>query len=270
MNQSSAKLVKGKKLQLTAAADYDRETTMDYMVYWKSSNERVATVSESGEVTALCPGKTVVTVYHDEVADTCTVYVLPKKQEILRCFVSGDKLKLSLKPQTGVDGYVLYRSTTEKGTYKKVKTIKNAPAATYTLAAVKGKKNYYYKARSYVTIDGKRYFGAFSMVCSRVPQQVTMTKVIANHQAVTLKWNRAKRAAKYAVYRSKQRATGYQEIALVSKDRSRKYCDKTIQKGETYYYKVAGVRKISGQYVYGPYSDVYQVVVDEQGNIMIE
>ncbi|MBR2175654.1 MAG: Ig-like domain-containing protein [Clostridia bacterium] len=60
LSQTSAALIRGDKLTLKAAV-YPSDFADDYL-YFESSDETVATVSQSGEVTALAPGISVITV----------------------------------------------------------------------------------------------------------------------------------------------------------------------------------------------------------------
>ena len=62
---------------------------------------------------------------------------------------------------TSVSGYEIYRSTNQNGTYSLVKKVtKNSTNSTTFVAQKKG--TYYYKVRSYVTVNGVKIYGDFS------------------------------------------------------------------------------------------------------------
>lgn len=68
------------------------------------------------------------------------------------------KLKISWKKASGIDGYVLYRSTSQGGNYKRIKTIKNPKTVNYTDSSLKNGKKYYYKVYAYKKVDDGTIF----------------------------------------------------------------------------------------------------------------
>lgn len=68
------------------------------------------------------------------------------------------KLKISWKKASGIDGYVLYRSTSQDGNYKRIKTIKNPKTVNYTDSSLKKGKKYYYKVDAYKKVDDGTIF----------------------------------------------------------------------------------------------------------------
>ncbi|HCT92539.1 MAG TPA: hypothetical protein DF613_14350 [Lachnospiraceae bacterium] len=73
---------------------------------------------------------------------------------------------ITLKAQTGVSGYGIYRSTSETGTFKRVKTILSGATMKYTNTKLVSKKTYYYKARAYYSVGSTIVWGAYSPVMS--------------------------------------------------------------------------------------------------------
>ena len=49
----------------------------------------------------------------------------------------------------GAGGYEIYRSTSKKGNYKKIATVKKAGTTSYKDKSVKSGKTYYYKVRPF-------------------------------------------------------------------------------------------------------------------------
>ncbi len=88
---------------------------------------------------------------------------------------------------------------------------------------------------------------------SAVPEAVAnlMAQPVA-HDTVTLKWEKAEKATKYAIYRSLEEKTGYQKIKTVGDVDT--YKDKTVEVGVTYFYKVLS---FNGS-IRGDYSSVVQ------------
>ncbi len=76
------------------------------------------------------------------------------------------KIKLTWKRDSKADGYYIYRSSSQKGGYKKVKTVTKNKTVTWTDKKVKSKKTYYYKIRSYVNTSTGTKSSKYSSVVS--------------------------------------------------------------------------------------------------------
>ncbi|MBR1763565.1 MAG: hypothetical protein IJ731_09430 [Eubacterium sp.] len=69
---------------------------------------------------------------------------------------------------SNVTGYEVYRATSSKGKYSRVKTIKQGSASTVSFKNTKLKKGkkYYYKVRAYKTVGSKKIYSLYSAVKS--------------------------------------------------------------------------------------------------------
>lgn len=93
-----------------------------------------------------------------------SVTITPKVPSIT---VKSNKKKtatISWKKLSGVDGYVVYRSTKKNSGYKKVTTIKKASTKSYINKKLKSKITYYYKVRSYKKVNGKTAYSNYSSI----------------------------------------------------------------------------------------------------------
>lgn len=72
------------------------------------------------------------------------------------------KAKLIWKKVKAASGYEIYMSTKKSSGYKKIKTIKKAKTVTFTKSGLKKKKTYYFKVRTYRTVNGVIYYGSYS------------------------------------------------------------------------------------------------------------
>ena len=70
-------------------------------------------------------------------------------------------VKLKWAKVSGASGYVIYRATSESGTYKKKATV---TAKTYTDKKLKSKKTYYYKAYAYRTVGKTKFCSSYGTV----------------------------------------------------------------------------------------------------------
>lgn len=76
--------------------------------------------------------------------------------------LKNHKVCITYTKTTRADGYVVYRATTKNGDYKRIGTVKEKNAFTFTDTTVKKGKTYYYKMRAYKLINGKKVYGSFS------------------------------------------------------------------------------------------------------------
>ena len=76
-------------------------------------------------------------------------------------------LKVTWKKKAGVNGYQLRYSTSKKFKKAKTVTIKKAKTTAKTIKKLKAKKKYYVRIRTYITVDGKKYYSKWSKVKSK-------------------------------------------------------------------------------------------------------
>lgn len=94
LNESELSIVEGQKQILTATISPENATNKE--VTWKSSDESVATVSETGEVTAIAKGDVVITVTTVDGSKTARCLFFVEKATIPVTGVSLNKTELSL------------------------------------------------------------------------------------------------------------------------------------------------------------------------------
>ncbi len=262
LNKTSASVTSGQTLQLTASQQVtpasDGSTSKVFRQNWTSSNASIATVSSTGKVTGVKPGRATIKVSNGNVSASCVVTVLPKKMTLSSVsLTSAGKAKLKWKKQAGVTGYQIFRATSETGKYTRVKTIKNASTLTAALPANTGSKAYYYKVRGYKTISGVNYYGEFSDVKSCAPKKPAGAAAKAlSGKKIKVSWKKVSAANGYEVYRATKANGKYKKVATVANKKKVSVTDTSLKKGKTYYYKVKAYRLIKGKKVYGPDSAI--------------
>lgn len=96
-------------------------------------------------------------------SQTKTFLIVPKKQKITSAKVSSRKVTIKWREDEDADGYVLYRSTSPSSGFSKVATYNRTGRTSYQSGRM-ARGTYYYKVRSYVVVDGKKQYGAYSAV----------------------------------------------------------------------------------------------------------
>ena len=128
---------------------------VDYTVSYKN-NKKV------GKATVTIKGKGAYTG-----TITKTFKINPKKTTIKKATSPKTRqLKVSYGKVKGVTGYQVKYSTSKKFTKKTTKTVtvKGAGKTSKTIKKLKKGKTYYVKVRSYKTVNGVKYYGAYSAV----------------------------------------------------------------------------------------------------------
>lgn len=70
---------------------------------------------------------------------------------------------------SSAEGYQIYRASSKKGTYKKVKTITQAETVKHVDKKLKPGKTYYYKVRAYEKSGKKTRYSKFSEIKAKTP-----------------------------------------------------------------------------------------------------
>lgn len=149
--------------------------------------------------------------------------------------------KLTWNKVTAAEKYRLYRADSKNGTYKVVKTTKASSSFLDTTA--EPGKTYYYKVRAICEdpFTGEDSYSAYSNVvsslCDLAKPEITVT--VTKNGDPKISWEAVDGAAKYYVYRSTSKSSGFKHIKSTITALS--YTDTTANAGTKYYYKVKAV-----------------------------
>ena len=103
---------------------------------------------------------------------TLTFKIMPGQMTAVKAKkCSTNSITLSWKKDSSVTGYQIFQSTAIDGKYKKIATISKNTTKTYQHKNLTEGQCYYYKIRSYKTVNGKKWFGAFSeikSICTKI------------------------------------------------------------------------------------------------------
>ncbi|WP_419072533.1 hypothetical protein [Ruminococcus sp.] len=93
---------------------------------------------------------------------TKTFKINPAKQEIQKLTAKSKAFFVDWAQKGSATGYEIQYATNSKFTSAKKVTITNKKTDTKTVSKLSGKKKYYVRVRSYTTVKGTKYYGAWS------------------------------------------------------------------------------------------------------------
>ena len=151
----SNKSYTGKNITQSITVKYNGKTLKngtDYTVsYSNNKNIGTATVKIAGK------GSYTGTI-------TKTFKINPAKQEIQKLTAKSKAFFVDWAQKGSATGYEIQYATNSKFTSAKKVTITNKKTDTKTISKLSGKKKYYVRVRSYTTVKGTKYYGAWSSV----------------------------------------------------------------------------------------------------------
>ena len=151
----STKAFTGKNITQSITVKYNGKTLKngtDYTVsYSNNKNIGTATVKITGK------GSYTGTI-------TKTFKINPAKQEIQKLTAKSKAFFVDWAQKGSATGYEIQYATNSKFTSAKKVTITNNKTDKTTVSKLSGKKKYYVRVRSYTTVKGTKYYGAWSSV----------------------------------------------------------------------------------------------------------
>ena len=149
----STKAFTGKNITQSITVKYNGKTLKngtDYTVSYSSNkNIGTATVKIAGK------GSYTGTI-------TKTFKINPAKQKIQKLTAKSKAFFVDWAQKGSATGYEIQYATNSKFTSAKKVTITNNKTDTKTISKLSGKKKYYVRVRSYTTVKGTKYYGAWS------------------------------------------------------------------------------------------------------------
>lgn len=185
-----------------------------------------------------------------------TVKIKSAGNECLK--VTWKKVKVS--QNSYVKGYAIYRSTSENGKYRKIKTINKGTTTSYVDKGLVTGNTYYYKVRTFCKSGGKTIYSEYSDPASMqvLPGKTSIQVVAANYNTVTISWKKVDGCSGYRIYRATEADGKYKSVKTCASANTLSYKNSKLETGKTYYYKVRAYVNKNGKKLYGDYSAVKQ------------
>ncbi len=156
---------------------------------------------------------------------------------------SATSQTISWKKVSGIDGYLVYQSTSKNGKYKKLKKL-SASKTSYKVTNLTPGVRYYYKIRTRKKISGKVHYGSYSTIRNAwTPKAPELTAALGNTAgSIQLYWNPIDGAQGYDIYRADTENGSYQKIASAQGSYV-SWIDRDLNMNSTYYYKIEATVK---------------------------
>ena len=149
----STKAFTGKNITQSITVKYNGKTLKngtDYTVSY-SNNKKIGTATVKIAGKGSCTGTI-----------TKTFKINPAKQEIQKLTAKSKAFFVDWAQKGSATGYEIQYATNSKFTSAKKVTITNNKTDKVTVSKLSGKKKYYVRVRSYTTVKGTKYYGAWS------------------------------------------------------------------------------------------------------------
>lgn len=236
LDRSTMTLTAGKSGTLTASTQPVNHTSG--AVTWGTSNSSVATVSD-GVVTAVSPGKAVITARIGSISAKCTVTVRLSTPVLKKARGTAyGKITVTWKACKGAAGYRIYRKT-KGGKWTSVAIVKGRLKTSWT-DTVTNLRTYYYTVRAYRTSGGKRVYSGYNrkgVSAAAVPARTTMTGSSVSTAGIRVTWKKV-RCSGYRIFRKRKGSSRYVLVGTVSRAGTTRYTDRSAKAGYTYTYTV--------------------------------
>lgn len=186
---------------------------------------------------------------------------------VVKTTSSYSKINLKWKKVAAASGYVVYRSTSPKGKFKKIYTCKSGSKVSYSDKKANFGKTYYYKVRAYRNVKvkvkkktkTKQEYSAWSAAVSENRKLGVVTIKSAKCSAETkakVTWKKEAGAQGYEIYKSEAKEGKYVYAGKVKGAGKVSYTAKKLKPGVAYYFKVRAFRKSGSKTYYGGLSAV--------------
>lgn len=196
-------------------------------------------------------GSTIESEFSDFAA--ATIINLPIPTNLTAKLINTKNVELNWSDAKGAAGYTIYRSDSENGEYKPIKTVSVNTYVDESITLIHDFKDYYYKVSAIYNIDGSIIHSAKSdNVSLTMPRKKLEApdnlKAVQYGTQVLLDWTPSVGAKKYIISRSEYKNSGFISIATIDAiknngDLVTSYLDTTVPEvtdsvGKNFYYKM--------------------------------
>ena len=164
--------------------------------------------------------------------------------------LNDSSIKITWKKCKNVSGYKVYRSTSKKGKYKCIKTVKGTKNNYYTDKNLVPNKTYYYKIKVYLKKSKKTYNSKFSGIKSVKTKRLSVPEITNIYRTkdnkLKIYFEPISDVKGYKIYRSNGSDDEFVCIDTIGNS-DNYYIDQTSKAGKTYLYKITSYKNINSK-----------------------
>lgn len=172
-------------------------------------------------------------------------------QNVVARGISMSEVQVSWDASENTEGYTLYRSESQNGTYLPIDTV-DFPATSYTDTGLNPSTTYWYKIKAISSVGSSDFSNTAAGTTLAPPTPARVQAAAQSSSAIAVTWDGVAGAESYRVYRSTA-ADGSYELAGTTTDTD--LTDSGLSAATTYYYKVTAVASGVESDKAGPASD---------------
>ncbi len=166
---------------------------------------------------------------------------------------STSSIKIKWKKVKGANGYVIYQK--ESGSsYKKIKTISDGSATSYTKKKLSSETLYTYKIKAYTKSGSKTIYSKYSNTKScytlKKKFKAAFTSILTTKKSASFAWSKVKGAKGYLIYQKTENGS-YELIKDITSGKTTEYTKKGLSSNTKYTYKITAYKKKNGKKIFG-------------------
>ena len=172
-------------------------------------------------------------------------------------------IKLRWEAVAWANRYQIYCSTSENGTYSKIKVLYDDDVnegdgiGHYKDTGLNTGQTYYYKIRAVSPYQDKFKYSAYSDIVKEIPVlNIPQIGLAASTGKITISWGKIDGAEGYGIFRSESKDGTYTRVKKITSGSILSFSDTSVKKGKKYYYKVRAFRNVNGTTVKSQFSEI--------------
>ncbi len=172
--------------------------------------------------------------------------------------LSYQSVEVTWERMRRANGYLIYRSKTQDGTYERVGKVQKGTIVSYIDEGLSCGRVYYYKVRAYRKVEEMVCRGDFSEARQGLarPDRVRLQQVQHGHRYVKLTWDKSPKVTGYEISRSVHSKEKYEVVRKLKRNDVFVWTDKDILEKKAYDYRIRPYKLVKDKIVYGRYSNV--------------
>lgn len=218
----------------------------NYMLAYEAGNssdslEPIYEVSDDGTV------KGFFSLYGDDVrpakfiSDVSVLEVPGTPENFKAVRLTSTSISLTWDAVEGAEGYRIYRSSTENGTYGLLKELEGSEISSYRDEGIPTGDKYYYKITAYgtdggINVESSMSVSVYATVTPEVPGSFKATR--SSHNSIKLTWTKVSGADGYYIYRYNSSKKMYSLYKRITSGNTTSYINTGLITGTTYKYYI--------------------------------